>query len=72
MVGNRLASMVLPGPGGPIKMILCPPAAAISIHRLMLCCPFTSEKSNRNDVACETLLECQFVPHQMGFPPKRK
>ena len=40
-----LASMVLPAPGGPIKIALCPPAAAISNARLMFSCPFTSEKS---------------------------
>ena len=27
--GNRLASIVLPAPGGPINKILCLPAAAI-------------------------------------------
>ncbi len=46
MEGKRLASMVFPAPGGPIKMILCPPEAAISIQRLMLSWPLTSEKSN--------------------------
>lgn len=42
---KRLANMVFPAPGGPINIILCPPAAAISIHRLTLSCPRTSEKS---------------------------
>ena len=46
MVGIRLASMVLPLPGGPMRMTLCPPAAAISKARLMFSCPFTSLKSN--------------------------
>jgi hypothetical protein len=45
MVGKRFASMVLPAPGGPIKMALCPPAAAISSARLIFSCPFTSQKS---------------------------
>ena len=33
MVGNRRASMVLPAPGGPMRMTLCPPAAEISKAR---------------------------------------
>ena len=33
MLGKRLASIVFPEPGGPIKITLCPPAAAISIQR---------------------------------------
>ena len=44
--GKRFANIVFPDPGGPIKMILCPPAAAISMQRLILSCPFTSAKSN--------------------------
>jgi hypothetical protein len=44
--GNLFANIVFPEPGGPIRIILCPPAAAISIHRLIDSCPFTSEKSN--------------------------
>ncbi len=46
ILGKRLASMVFPAPGGPIKIMLCPPAAAISIQRFMDSCPLTSEKSN--------------------------
>jgi len=34
MQGNRSANMVLPAPGGPIIIRLCPPAAATSIARL--------------------------------------
>ena len=45
MVGKRFASMVLPAPGGPISMALCPPAAAISMARFIFSCPFTSLKS---------------------------
>ena len=45
MEGIRFANMVLPEPGGPIMMTLCPPAAAISKARLMLSCPLTSAKS---------------------------
>ena len=45
MVAMRLASMVLPEPGGPIISRLCPPAAAISMARLAVCCPRTSPKS---------------------------
>ena len=30
MVGNLLANIVLPAPGGPIRITLCPPAAANS------------------------------------------
>ena len=44
--GSLFANMVLPDPGGPMRIILCPPAAAISMHRLIDSCPFTSEKSN--------------------------
>ena len=40
--GSRLASMLLPEPGGPTSSTLGPPAAAISSARLPLCCPFTS------------------------------
>ena len=46
ILGNLLANMVFPEPGGPIKMMLCPPAAAISIQRFIDSCPFTSLKSN--------------------------
>ena len=46
ILGKRLANIVFPAPGGPIKIMLCPPAAAISMHRFMLSCPLTSEKSN--------------------------
>ena len=45
MVGSLLANMVLPAPGGPIKIALCPPAAAISSARLIFSWPLTSEKS---------------------------
>ena len=45
MVGKRFASMVLPAPGGPIKIALCPPAAAISNARFIFSWPFTSQKS---------------------------
>ena len=47
MVGMRLASMVLPEPGGPIIRMLCPPAHAISRARLAVCCPRTSLKSTK-------------------------
>ena len=40
-----LASIDLPEPGLPIKRILCPPAAEISIALFAKYCPFTSEKS---------------------------
>jgi hypothetical protein len=46
MEGNRLLNIVLPLPGGPIKIMLWPPAAAISIERFTDSCPFTSAKSN--------------------------
>lgn len=45
MPGSCLAIMDLPEPGGPISMMLCPPAAAISIQRLIDSCPLTSEKA---------------------------
>ena len=41
----RLASIVLPAPGGPMKMMLCPPAQATSSARLAACCPRTSRMS---------------------------
>ena len=43
--GTRLASIVLPAPGGPTRSALWPPAAAISSARLQLSCPRTSERS---------------------------
>ncbi len=43
--GKRLASMVLPEPGGPIISTLCDPAAATSRARLAVPCPRTSLKS---------------------------
>ena len=46
MEGRRLASMLLPVPGGPISSTLWPPAAAISRARLAFSCPFTSLKSS--------------------------
>ena len=45
MLGRRAANIDLPDPGGPIISILCPPAAAISMARFAIACPFTSEKS---------------------------
>ena len=45
MPETRLASMVLPEPGGPIIRMLCPPAQAISSARLAVNCPRTSLKS---------------------------
>ena len=45
ILGSLFANMVFPAPGGPIRITLCPPAEAISMHRLMVSCPFTSEKS---------------------------
>jgi hypothetical protein len=44
MPGQAFGEHGFPAPGG-TKMMLCPPAAAISIQRLMLSCPLTSEKS---------------------------
>ena len=52
MPGRRLASMVLPEPGGPMSIMLCPPAAAISIQRLTLSWPLTSAKSNSGVSTC--------------------
>ncbi len=52
IVGNLFASIDFPEPGGPIRMTLCPPEAAISKARLQFSCPLTSEKSiddNRTD-----------------------
>ena len=43
--GSRLASMLLPDPGGPTSSRLWPPAAAISRARLAFSCPLTSAKS---------------------------
>src|SRR5438094_4437884 len=51
--GMRLASMVLPEPGGPIIKMLCPPAEATSSARLAVCCPRTSLKSTVNCCACD-------------------
>lgn len=48
----RLASMVLPAPGGPIMRMLCPPAQATSRARLALSWPFTSAKSGRPSDCC--------------------
>ena len=45
IVGMRLASMVLPAPGGPRKIMLWLPAQATSSARLAPCCPRTSRKS---------------------------
>ena len=41
----RLASIVFPAPGGPIKIMLWPPAQATSRARLAACCPRTSRMS---------------------------
>ena len=49
MVGRRLASMLLPEPGGPMSSTLWLPLAAISRARLASGWPFTSAKS-RNSV----------------------
>ena len=53
IVGRRFANIVLPAPGGPIKIALCPPAAAISNARFIFSCPFTSQKS-----ISKSLCEC--------------
>ena len=45
MVGRRLASMLLPEPGGPMSSTLWQPLAAISRARLAYGWPFTSAKS---------------------------
>jgi len=45
IVGIRFANIVFPDPGGPIIMILWPPAAAISSALFTFSCPFTSMKS---------------------------
>ena len=42
---KRLASIVLPVPGGPRKSRLCCPAAAIVKARLACCCPIISVRS---------------------------
>ncbi|MNL55748.1 hypothetical protein D3C87_1791800 [compost metagenome] len=49
MLGKRLASMVLPEPGGPTSITLWPPAAATSRARFAKACPFTSSKSGRSE-----------------------
>ena len=41
----RLASMVFPAPGGPMKRMLWPPAQATSRARLADCWPWTSRRS---------------------------
>jgi hypothetical protein len=44
ILGNRLASIVLPAPGGPIKIICHPqPLFPCTFYRFL---SFTSEKSN--------------------------
>ena len=59
----RLASMVLPEPGGPIIRMLCPPAQATSSARLAVCCPRTSLKST---VKC-----CDFAQQRVADRPSR-
>ena len=44
-VGILLAIIVFPEPGGPIIIILCPPAQATSVALLAKNCPLISEKS---------------------------
>src|ERR1035437_5584427 len=70
MVGMRLASMVLPPPGGPIIRMLCPPAQATSMARLAVCCPRTSLKSTprcspspSNSDAAQAAVERQLADH---------
>ena len=45
MLGMRLASIVFPAPGGPMRIRLCPPAAAISNALLATFWPWTWAKS---------------------------
>ena len=45
MEGIRLASILLPVPGGPMRRMLWPPAAATSMARLAFSWPRTSAKS---------------------------
>ena len=48
----RFAIIVLPDPGGPIIIRLCPPAAATSTARFTYSCPLTSIKSRKDAVSC--------------------
>ena len=50
MVGSLFANIDFPAPGGPIKITLCPPAAAISNDLFIFCCPLTSLKSMDDSV----------------------
>lgn len=50
--GRRLASMDFPLPGAPMRIILCPPAAATSNARFTFSCPFTSAKSRSKSLCC--------------------
>ena len=59
----RRASIVLPEPGGPIIITLCPPAAAISNARLTCICPFTSAKSSAYSLCCASAS----IVGSMGF-----
>ena len=50
MPASRLASIVLPEPGGPIISTLCVPAAATSSARLAVVWPRTSRKSGTDGI----------------------
>jgi hypothetical protein len=52
MDGMRRASIVLPQPGGPTRMALCPPAAAISSARFATIWPQTICEGAKPALAC--------------------
>ena len=72
MPAKRLASMVLPEPGGPIISTLWPPAAATSSARLAVVCPRTSRKSgSRRRRAPWPLRDCETGVNSPGRVSKR-
>ncbi len=72
IVANRLASMDLPVPGGPMSKTLWPPAAAISNARLTFSWPLTSAKSTSSSKLWLKMLAISTRVGEILTSPSRK
>ena len=71
--GSLFANIDFPAPGGPIRIILCPPAAAISIALLTCSWPLTSEKSKSYFIFSSVFssLLLYFIGVSSNFPSRK-
>ena len=69
MDAKRFASMVFPAPGGPMRITLCPPDAAISNALLIFSWPFTSAKSFSNACCAALNASCMLMETGAALEP---